>query len=172
MRTPLIALGLACLAAPALAQAPANMHSPGCRSADLDESIAACTAIIQSSGQTPETLAMAYNVRGHDHVLRGQYALAIPDFDKAIALNPRYAFAHNTRGRAYAAMGQYDQAIADYSQALALMPDFAEIPFLRAQAYESKGMRDQAIADYRATLRLKPGLQDAIDGLGRLHAAP
>ena len=168
----LIGLALACMAATALAQAPPNIHSPGCRSADLDESIAACTAMIQSGKETTANLAMAYNVRGHDYVARGLYDQAIPDFDKAIALNSRYAFAYNTRGRAYAAKGLYDRAIADFTQALALNHDFAEIPFNRAAAYEAKGQREPAIADYRAALKLRPDLQDAKDGLARLRAAP
>ena len=172
MRTIIIALAVACLAAPALAQAPADMHAPGCRSADLDVSIKACTDLIGSGKQTDADLAMAYNIRGHDYVAKQLYDLAIPDFDKSIALNPNFAHAYNTRGRAEAAQGKYDLAIVDFTKSMSMDSKFAEIPYNRGLAYESKADREAAIADYRAALKLMPGMQDALDGLGRLHATP
>jgi tetratricopeptide (TPR) repeat protein len=156
----------------ALARLGADLHAPGCRSADLDVSIAACTAIIQSGHDAPADVAMAYNIRGHDYVAKGQYDQGIADFTQAIAIKPDVGHAYNTRGRAEAAKGQYDLAIADYTKALTLDPTFAEIPYLRAAAYEHKGMRDLAVADYRAALKLKPDMKDAKDGLTRLGAMP
>jgi tetratricopeptide (TPR) repeat protein len=152
---------------------PLDLHAPGgCRSADLDVSIKACTDTIQSGHEALADLAMAYNIRGHDYVAKGLYDLGIADFNSAIAIKPDVAHAYNTRGRAEAAKGQYDLAIADYTKALTLDPNFAEIPYLRAVAFEHQRMRDPAVADYRAALKLKPDMKEARDGLARLGATP
>ena len=152
---------------------PLDLHAQGgCRSADLDVSIKACTDEIQSGREAPADVAMAYNIRGHDYVAKGLYDLGIADFNSAIAIKPDVAHAYNTRGRAEAAKGDYDLAITDYTKALTLDPKFAEIPYLRAAAYEHKGKRDLAVADYRAALKLKPDMKEARDGLARLGANP
>lgn len=170
MRTIMIALALACVAAPALAQPPAN--APNCRNADLDVSIRLCTDMIQSGKLAPADLALTYNSRGHDHVAKHQYELGIADLSQAITIKFDVDHAHNTRGEAYAALGQYDLAIADFTLARFLDPTFAETALFRARAYEAKGMRDEAIADYRTALKLQPDIKGAKDGLARLGATP
>lgn len=152
---------------------PLDLHAQGgCRSDDPDVSIKACTEEIQSGGEAPADLAMAYNIRGHSYVAKGLYDMGIADFNRAIAIKPDVDHTFNTRGRAEAAKGQYDLAIADYTKALTLDPNFAEIPYLRAVAYEHKGMREKAVADYRAALKLQPDMKEARDGLARLGATP
>jgi lipoprotein NlpI len=67
--------------------------------------------------------------KGEDYVRSG-YAKwakgdsdgAIPDFTKAIQLNPNYAFAYGNRGTAKQAKGDWDGAIADYTKAIQLNP--------------------------------------------------
>lgn len=170
MRTIVIGLALACIAMPALAQAPAN--APNCRNPDLDVSIKLCTDMIQSGKLAPADLALTYNSRGHDHVAKHQYDLGIADLSQAITIKFDVDHAHNTRGEAYAALGQYDLAIADFTIARTLDPTFAETPLFRARAYEAKGMREQAIADYRTALKLQPDMKAAMDALARLNAPP
>ncbi len=53
---------------------------------------------------------------------KGEYDRAIADYDKAIALKPKYADFYNNRGIAYDKKGEYDRAIADYDKAIALNP--------------------------------------------------
>ena len=50
----------------------------------------------------------------------GQHRDAIPAFDKALRLNPRYAEAYNARGVTYNEMAQYERAVKDYDAALIL----------------------------------------------------
>ena len=164
MRTIIIGLALACIAMPALAQAP------NCRNPDLDVSIKLCTDMIQSGKLATADLALTYNSRGHDHVAKHEYDLGIADLTQAITIKFDVDHAHNTRGEAYAAKGLYDQAIADFTIARSLDPAFAETPLFRAQAYEAQGKRDLAIADYRAALKLQPDMKEARDGLARLGA--
>jgi tetratricopeptide (TPR) repeat protein len=84
----------------------------------------------------------------------GQHKNAIPEFDKALRLNPRYAEAYNSRGEAYNELAQYERAIKDYDAALALNPKYAEAYFNRANAYNDLGQSDRALKDYDEALRL------------------
>jgi tetratricopeptide (TPR) repeat protein len=173
MRNIVIALAMACVAGPALAQAPTPATPPqSCRNADVDLSIKLCNDMIASGKLTGVDLALAYNSRGHDHVAKHEYDLGIADLSQAITIKFDVDHAHNTRGEAYAAKGLYDLAIADFNIARNLYPTFAETPYFRGEAYEAKGQRDLAIADYRTALQLQPTLKGAQESLARLGVAP
>jgi Flp pilus assembly protein TadD len=62
--------------------------------------------------------------RGLAYYLKGMYALAIADLDKAIELDPTEAVAYNNRGAAYMKLGNYAAATADVQKALDLKPEF------------------------------------------------
>ena len=56
--------------------------------------------------------------RATSYVERGDYDLAIADFDRAIELEPHSARSYYRRGLAYFAKGDHDQAIADFDETL------------------------------------------------------
>jgi len=70
--------------------------------------------------------AKFYNNRGIVFGEKGEYDQAISDFDKAIAINPRYMTAYNNRGVIYRLKGQYDRAILDFNKAIEMNPLDAE----------------------------------------------
>ena len=80
-----------------------------------------------------------YNNRGMAYRDKGQYDQAISDYNKALGINPRYAYAYNNRGIAYGDKGQYDQAISDFNKALEVNPRYAEAYNNRGRAYYLKG---------------------------------
>jgi len=84
----------------------------------------------------------------------GQEKDAIPAFDKALRLNPRYAEAYNARGVTYNELAEYERALKDYDAALGLNPKYAEAYFNRGNAYNDLGQAEQAIKDYDEALRL------------------
>ena len=92
----------------------------------VDGQVAACDAVIASPLAKRADLAAAYQVRGEDLSRRGQYSLAIPDFNQAIRLAPKMAAAYSRRGDAYASLGDDDvnqgHARADYEHAARLDP--------------------------------------------------
>ena len=64
----------------------------------------------------------AWNNRGYQRNLAGEYAGAIADFDKAIALTPAAAYPHNNRGFAWLQLGNLQAALADIEYSITLDP--------------------------------------------------
>ena len=86
---------------------------------------------------------------------RAELDKALPDADRAVALNPDEPNTLDTRGWIYIAKDDPDRALADLDKALSIDPEFAGIYADRGRAYELKDQRDKAIADYRRALSLK-----------------
>ena len=63
---------------------------------------------------------------------KGEYDLAIKDFNRAIELNPNNFFAYNNRGNAYDKIEDFDRAIEDFNAAIKLKSDYAK-------AYNNRG---------------------------------
>jgi hypothetical protein len=100
------------------------------------DSVSLWTAVIEKE---PEGVPLAYNNRGMVFLKVGQFNKAIPDFDKAIALDPSYAKAYYNRGSAFEQMGDFDKAIADYKRTIALDPLYYEAYYYLDQALKKIG---------------------------------
>lgn len=106
-----------------------------------DPDIAACTAIIQSTKETPQNLSEAFDARGSAYAKKGQYDRAIQDYDEAIKLNANDVeeeFALYARGYVYLTKEQYDRAIQDFDAAIKLKPGDSHAVNARAYAIERK----------------------------------
>ena len=149
-----------------------------------------------SADVTPQT-AGTFLDRGILFASRGDYEMAIADFDEAIRIEPNMSTAYMLRGRALAASVSkvtsildnfsgfnferregnisaedarvYDRSIADYTQALKLDPNNAIIYYQRGNAYNDKGDFDRAIADYTQAIRVNPNLSDAYMMRGMIY---
>jgi tetratricopeptide (TPR) repeat protein len=121
-----------------------------------EQKLAACTAVIESGGQTPQALVAVFNSRGNIHLGNRSYDRAIDDYDEAIRLDPKYATGFSNRGLAYDRKGQIDRAIDDYDEAIRLDPKYANAFNNRGFAYQRKGQIDRAIEDYDEAIRLNP----------------
>src|SRR6266849_8215743 len=88
---------------------------------NCDAAIAAYTQSIALDAQ----MATAYNNRAYTYMAKQDYASALPDLDRAIALRPDYVNALMNRGDIYNYYYQidYDRAIADYDRVLAIDPE-------------------------------------------------
>lgn len=145
-----------------------------CMSRDRDVKIGGCTALIRSGEETPAGLAVAYSNRGTAYADEGQYAKAITDLTKAIALAPNDPTAYNGRAWAWHLKGEDAKGLPDVDKAISLAPNNADNFETRAEICERLGRRELAIADYRTALKFaasgSEARRDARTGLKRLGA--
>ena len=110
--------------------------------------IIGCTALIESGLESSETLAIAYNNRGNAYTGKGEYELAVKDYDKSINLNSNNAIAFNNRGVAYKKKSEYDRAINDFSAALKITPNYASAFVNRGETYGKKNDYGRALKGF------------------------
>jgi len=134
-------------------------------SVSSDDSIAACTAIIESGKETPANLAMAYYDRGTEYAASKNDVRAIADYDRAIAINPT-ASAYFNRGNSYHRTGNDEHSIADYDSAIQLDPKYVKAYTNRGNRYFTKGDYQAAIAVFQAALTVDPQHATALYGRG------
>jgi tetratricopeptide (TPR) repeat protein len=84
----------------------------------VDEAIICYTEAIRLYPQ----FADAYYQRGQLFLGRGDYALAVDDFDAVLALNPHNALVYYERGVGRYLLGDYENALADFEYVLHVMP--------------------------------------------------
>ncbi|MGO9111308.1 MAG: tetratricopeptide repeat protein [Thermoguttaceae bacterium] len=94
--------------------------------------------------------------RGSAYLGKNDPDSAIPDFERAIDLDPKFAEAYYLRGQAYAKKGFYSQTILDSTQSIHLQPDRPQAYFQRAVAYFKKNDFEHALADLDEAVRLDP----------------
>jgi tetratricopeptide (TPR) repeat protein len=133
-----------------------------CSKPSGDGVIAACSRIL---ARDPNQ-AIAWNNRANAYNVKGDHALAIADYDRAIRLAPNQAVFYVGRGMAHAANGDNDHAIADFSQAIKLNPNFAAAWSARGTAYSGVLDYDRAIADFSHALKLDSNQFAAWTGRG------
>jgi len=105
--------------------------------------------------QDDTSRAIAYSCRGAALALRGDHALAVADFDRAIDLAPGRARNHFLRGRSLLDLGMYDRAIADYFRGIVDEPK-ASIWFDRGDCHFRREAFADAQADYERAIEADP----------------
>ncbi|RTL72719.1 MAG: hypothetical protein EKK41_03095 [Hyphomicrobiales bacterium] len=140
----------ASLAALALALAvPARADSAtDCFGEDIERRISGCTALIEQQDPSAGDLSLAYAMRALAFSLKGQYEVAIRDYDTAIHMRPDFAVALNNRAWAYYKWGKPDQGMVDVEKSLELSPTSPHTLDTRAHIHQSKGDPEAAMRDY------------------------
>src|SRR5258706_725148 len=167
-----VLLPLLCYFLPAAAAAPTrDKIMAWCNDSDPDLRIRGCSLLIQSGKEPARVLAGAFFNRGNAYEAKGQYDLAIKDFDSAIKRNPNDAAAFFSRGSTYFAKGQTDSAMRDFDSAILLDPNDAPTFNNRGEAYREKGQQDRAIQDFDKAITLKPDYANAFNNRGAAYLA-
>lgn len=128
---------------------------------NIDQAIAHNDKVKESDTIQAPFLAALFFMRGCGYAGKGNYDQAQADFDRALSLNPKFAWAYCVRGRIYREKEDYDRAIVESNKAISLNPSFAEAYELRGDAYRYKGDYDKAIADLSRAVELNPNSQQA-----------
>jgi tetratricopeptide (TPR) repeat protein len=102
-----------------------------------------------------------------DLAKKGQYAAAIPEWAKAIAMTPDDARARNNYGQTLAKAGKTTDAIAQLQKAVLIKPHYPEAHNNLAIALAGAGRSSEAIDHYRKALEDNPGYVEARNNLGR-----
>jgi tetratricopeptide (TPR) repeat protein len=97
-----------------------------------------------------------YVNRGDIWMEKGEYDIAISDFNEAIRLEPGDATPYCCRGIAWVGKKEYDKAIADSDEAIRIEPRFALAYYNRGVAWRSKAEYDKAISDFSKAIPLDP----------------
>ena len=116
--------------------------------------IAASPLIPSLAAQTPDEI----NEKGRELARSGKCSAAVPEFSRAIKINPGFVEAWYNRGHCQAELGNYAEAIKDYTRVIELNPSDALTYNNRGHAYYSLEDYDQAIKDYNRAIELKPDL--------------
>ncbi|WP_441237316.1 caspase family protein [Bradyrhizobium sp. 930_D9_N1_4] len=100
----------------------------------------------------------AYNLRGSAYYDKGEYDIAITDFDDALKLGQPTSTIFHNRGNAWRGKGDYPKAIADYDATIKLEPKSTFSFQNRGIAKEALGDLDGALTDINQAIRLDPTL--------------
>ena len=118
------------------------------------QSIAGCTAMIESGEYKGDQLAIVFSSRGIAYFRNGESEKAIRDYDQAIGLRSNFIGAMIGRGFANLKTTNYDAAIADFDAALKAYPENAPSFYGRGLANLGKGDTGSATDDISAAKRL------------------
>lgn len=102
-----------------------------------------------------------YHKRGVSYLRIKDYQKAQEDFDKVIALNPKYAGVYYDRGYAYAGLSNYDQASKDFGKAIELNPKDAYAYNHLADINRKLGKYEEAMDNYNEAIKQIPDNGDA-----------
>ena len=91
------------------------------------------------------------------HVNIGNDTAALPFYDRALALNPRYADVLEGRARVMQRLKQFKEAISDYNTLLRINPANAETLYNLGAAFEGASQNDNALGCYNRALEISPG---------------
>lgn len=105
-------------------------------------------ARLEANPDDPDALA----ARAVAHVVQRKYDAALPDFNRALSLNPGSAPYYWNRSTLYLETGQTERALEDCSAALRLNPRHLDSYLRRAAIYAEQGENLRALDDLTAAI--------------------
>ncbi len=109
--------------------------------------------------------AAATIAAGKKHLEQGDVEAAINEFQKAIAIDPKYGAAQLHLGHAYERANRSDEAIDAYRKSIELEPQNFFARNNLGVLYSKKNLYDQAIVEFQDALKIEPGNAMALKNL-------
>ncbi|MCB7129499.1 MAG: tetratricopeptide repeat protein [Candidatus Brocadiales bacterium] len=106
---------------------------------------------------------------GNSYFKEGKFDDAIPEFEEAVRLNPRFAMAYSFLGACYVSKGKYGLAIRQVEEAIKLDPQEAGYHYNLGMVYVKKDQYELAIKPLEEAVRLNPKLAEARKVLDQLY---
>lgn len=110
-----------------------------------------------------------YQKRADENIDKGEFALALADYNKAVEMKSDQFALYLARGKTHYNMKSYDLSVADYDRALELSPKESNVFFNRGVALEKLSDVKKAAADYQKAIDLDPANEAAKASLKRLQ---
>ncbi len=112
-----------------------------------------------------------YQKRADENIGKGEYDLAIVDYNKALELNPKSVPAYFNRGRAFYFKREFAEAVASYNKVIELTPNDSVAFYNRGVTYEKMGDALKAMEDYQKAVELDENNEPAKENLKKLKDA-
>jgi serine/threonine protein kinase/Flp pilus assembly protein TadD len=129
-------------------------------------SIEAALANCQKAADLDSHLPSVHVTEGLLQSALGKHDLALGEFQKVLAINPRDADALIGMARVYEQMGRATDAEANLRNAIALRPDYWDGHRALAEFYDREKRGQDAILQYRRIIELTPDNPEAYSDLG------
>jgi tetratricopeptide (TPR) repeat protein len=107
--------------------------------------------------------------KGKTYGIKGKSNEAIVEYNKVIAINPRFAEAYYNRGNENRKKGQLGEAISDYTKAIEMNPRHASACNNRGITYAMKGQWNKAFSDFNKAIEINPRYDGAYANRARVH---
>ncbi|WP_405660258.1 tetratricopeptide repeat protein [Streptomyces sp. RK9] len=127
------------------------------------------TAVLAHKPLSARTRSLAHGYRGWILMVAERDEEALPDLDRALALDPHSILGRLLRAEVRRRLRRYDEAVEDFS---AVIDHGAARPFawaLRGAAHRAAGRYEDAIRDYTASLEFDPPYSGALYFRGSAH---
>ena len=113
---------------------------------------------------------LAHCLMGDALASQNQLTRAVTEYEKALAIFPRYAEAHHQLGMVLAKQGCLKEAVAHYEEALRAKPKYVLAHVSIAGVMAEQGNLDEAMSHYLEALYLEPDSGAVYNGLGVVMA--
>lgn len=110
-----------------------------------------------------------YQTRADQNAGKGEFTLALADYNKSLEMKGDNVAAYLNRGRTHFNLKSYDLSIRDFDKVVELNPKESAAFFNRAVSHERMGEPKKAMADYQKVLELEPTNEAARASLKRLQ---
>ena len=137
--------------------------------ANRSQWIPAIEAMNEALGQFPNDKHLAW-LAGLWLENQRESERAIPLFERANKIDPRFADPLNQAAYCYARLGNFDKAFADMQRYAELLPNEANPQDSLAEISRMAGRFDDALTHYHASLKIDPKFIESQVGLGDTYA--
>jgi TonB family protein len=112
-----------------------------------------------------------YQTRADLNAGKGEYSLALADYNKTLEMKADNQVAYLNRGKTHFNLKSYDMSVKDFDKALELDPKDSVAYLSRGVSHEKLGDTGKAMGDYQKAVDLDPANEAAKANLKRLQDA-
>ena len=98
----------------------------------------------------------AYNNRGVAYSVLGRLPEALADYQKMIALNPRYPEGYKNSAYIHSQLNNLEEALHGYNTAIEIKPDYVDAYVNRGVLLTKMGRHAEALSDFNRAMQLDP----------------